>query len=193
MFAQLRPTLVLLALFTVLTGVAYPLAVTLLAQTLAPAGAQGSLIIRNGTVVGSSLIGQAFAGAGYLAPRPSAGAYTADPSSGSNLAPTNSALQKAVAERAAAYRAANAAEPPIDAVTTSASGLDPDISPLNAFSQAVRIAAARGATPGQVMAVLRAEVRGPWLGLFGQSRVNVLAANVALDAALPKASAGAKQ
>ncbi|MBI1220383.1 MAG: potassium-transporting ATPase subunit KdpC [Rhodobacteraceae bacterium] len=189
MLTHIRPALVLLLLMTLLTGVVYPAAVTILASVLAPAAVEGSLVRRDGVVVGSALIGQAFSDPGYLQPRPSAGDYNADPSAASNLAPTNAALVKAVADRVAAYRAANGVTPPIDAVTTSGSGLDPDISPANAFRQADRIAAARRATPVQVLAVLHTQVKGRWLGLFGQDRVNVLAANLALDASLPKAPA----
>lgn len=193
MLAQLRPTAVLLALFTLMTGFAYPAAVTMIAQVATPQTANGSLLRRNGTIIGSRLLGQAFADPGYLHPRPSAGNYDADPSAASNLAPTNRALIRAVADRVAAYRKANGVMPPIDAVTSSASGLDPDISPENAFGQAERIAAARGASPAQVLAVLREQVRGRWLGLFGEPRVNVLGANLALDARLPRASPAAKR
>lgn len=188
MLTHIRPSLVLLAAFTLLTGFAYPLVITGVAQAISPGTAEGSLITRDGTVVGSALIAQDFKGAGYLQPRPSAGDFATLPSAASNYAPTNAALVKAVAARAAAYQKANGVAPPIDAVTTSGSGLDPDISPENAFDQAARIAKARGVETSAVQAILAKQVRGPWLGLYGLSRVNVLKANLALDAALPKAS-----
>lgn len=183
MLPHLRPALSMLALFTILTGVAYPLAITGVLRAIAPGAAQGSLVAHDGQVVGSALIGQAFTEPGYLQPRPSAVSYNAAASGATNYAPTNKAFIAAVAERVTAYRAANGVTPPIDAVTTSASGLDPDVSPENATDQAARIAAARHADPALVRRVIRSQVRGPWLGLYGQARVNVLAANLALDAA----------
>ena len=184
MLSHLRPALSMLALFTVLTGVAYPLAITGVLQAIAPDAAQGSLVARDGQVVGSALIGQAFTEPRYLQPRPSAVSYTAAASGATNYAPTNKTFVAAVADRVTAYRAANGDTPPIDAVTTSASGLDPDISPQNAMDQAARIAAARHVDPTVVQGVIQSQVRGPWLGLYGQARVNVLAANLALDAAI---------
>lgn len=193
MLTHLRPSIVLLAIFTVITGVAYPAVVTVVARITAPAATEGSLISRNGTVIGSALLAQAFSRPSYLHPRPSAGNFDADPSGASNFAPTNKALIEAVSGRVAAYRKANGVMPPIDAVTSSGSGLDPDISPENAFGQADRIAEARGTSPAQVLSILRAHVKGRWLGLFGEPRVNVLETNLALDAHLPKASPAAKR
>ena len=192
MLTHLRPALVLLALLSLLTGGLYPLSVTLLAQVLAPAQAQGSLIRVNGTVVGSSLLGQAFTTARYLHPRPSAGDYATLPSAASNLAPTNAALLKAVAARVAAWQSDTGTTPPIDAVTTSGSGLDPDISPAAALAQADRIARSRGVSADAVAQIIAAHRKGPWLGLFGQARVNVLDTNLALDAALPPGPAAPK-
>ncbi len=187
MFATLRPALVSLALMTVLTGLAYPLAITGLANGLSPEAAQGSLVRRNGQIIGSALIGQSFKAEGYLQPRPSANGYDASSATASNLAPSNSALIKAVATRVTAYRTANGRTPPIDAVTTSASGLDPDISPANALDQAARIARARGVDPSVVTKLIAARIRAPLFDLYGLPRVNVLATNLALDAAFPAA------
>lgn len=192
MFSYLRPALSLLALLTLLTGGIYPLSVTVLSQVLAPAASQGSLIRVNGTVVGSALLGQKFTDARYLQPRPSAGDYATMPSGASNLAPTNKALLTAVADRVTAWKAENGTTPPIDAVTTSGSGLDPDVSPESALAQADRIAKARGVAPDAVVKIIAAQWKGPWLGLFGQARVNVLETNLALDAALPPGPAAAK-
>lgn len=192
MFSYLRPALSLLALLTLLTGGIYPLSVTVLSQVLAPAASQGSLIRVNGTVVGSALLGQKFTDARYLQPRPSAGDYATMPSGASNLAPTNKALLTAVTDRVTAWKAENGTTPPIDAVTTSGSGLDPDVSPESALAQADRIAKARGVAPDAVVKIIAAQWKGPWLGLFGQARVNVLETNLALDAALPPGPAAAK-
>ena len=190
MFAHLRPALVMILLFTLLTGLAYPLAVTGIAQAVFPAQANGSLIERDGHVVGSALIGQAFAGDRYFHPRPSAagaGGYDASASSGSNYGPLNPDLAKRVQGDAATLRASTGhQEVPDDAVTTSGSGLDPDISPAYALLQADRIARARGASPEAVRRLIAAQVRQPALGFLGQPRVNVLLTNRALDAALPK-------
>lgn len=193
MLVHFRPAICLLSLLTALTGIAYPALVTVVAQGFSPETANGSLLRRDGVVVGSRLIAQSFEGPGYLHPRPSAGGYATLPSAASNLAPTNAALLKTVAARVAAYRAANDAFPPIDAVTTSGSGLDPDISPQNAFDQAGRIAKTRQVPENRVLSILRAQVRGRWLDLFGEPRVNVLVANLALDAALPKGTLAAKR
>ncbi len=192
MLTHLRPALLLLALLSLLTGAIYPLSVTVLSQALAPAQSQGSLIRVNGTVVGSALLGQAFTAPGYLHPRPSAGDYATLPSAASNLAPTNAALLKAVAARVAAWQAETGTTPPIDAVTTSGSGLDPDVSPDTALAQADRIARARGVSADAVAQIIAAHRKGPWLGLFGQARVNVLETNLALDAALPPGPAAPK-
>lgn len=190
MLSHLRPAITLTLGFTLLTGLAYPLAMTGLAGAVFPAQAQGSLIEVGGHVSGSALIAQGFAGAGYLHPRPSASSWGATPSGASNLGPTNASLIATVAARRAAYRAENGVDAPIDAVTASASGLDPDISPQNAAAQAGRIAKARGVDPAAVAALIAGHVKGPVFGLYGDPAVNVLETNLALDAAFPQAPAG---
>lgn len=178
-----------MGLFTVLLGLAYPLAVTGVAQVAFPFQANGSLVRdAKGIVVGSALIGQAFAAPKYLHPRPSAAGagYDASASSGSNMGPMNEALAKRVEADADALRAENPGVAiPADAVTTSASGLDPDISPAYAHFQVARIAKARGLSEGQVKRVIDAHVQGRLLGFIGQPRVNVLAVNRALDVRAP--------
>ena len=190
MLSHIRPALVSMGLFTALLGLAYPLAVTGVAQAAFPAQANGSLIRdAKGAAVGSALIGQAFAQPGYLHPRPSAAGtgYDASASSGSNMGPLNEALAKRVKTDADALRAENpGAVIPADAVTASASGLDPDISPAYARFQAPRIAQARGVPLARVEAVIDAQVEGRLLGFIGQPRVNVLAVNRTLDARFPK-------
>ncbi|MGO4853040.1 potassium-transporting ATPase subunit KdpC [Phaeovulum sp. W22_SRMD_FR3] len=185
MLTHLRPAVTLLAAMTLLTGLAYPLAMTGLAQALVPQTANGGLIAREGRVIGAALIAQGFTTPGYLHPRPSAVGYNAMPSGASNLGATSATLAAEIATRRAAWEAENGATAPVDAVTASASGLDPDISPENARLQASRIAAARGAPPEAVLAIIAAHTEGRWLGLFGAPRVNVLVTNLALDAALP--------
>jgi K+-transporting ATPase ATPase C chain len=189
MLRSLRPAIVMIALFTLLLGVAYPLAVTGVAQTVFPGQANGSLVRdADGAVVGSVLIGQPFAGAGYLHPRPSAAGdgYDAAASSGSNLGPLNEDLRVRVAENAVAIRAEDGPGViPADAVTASASGLDPDISPAYARLQARRIATARGAPVEEVQSVIDQHTRGALLGFIGQPHVNVLLTNRALDARFP--------
>ncbi|EJL33261.1 K+-transporting ATPase, C subunit [Caulobacter sp. AP07] len=190
MLSHIRPALVSMGLFTALLGLGYPLAVTGIAQAAFPAQANGSLLRdAKGTVVGSALIGQPFAEAKYLHPRPSAAGtgYDASASSGSNMGPLNEALATRVKTDADALRAENpGAVIPADAVTTSGSGLDPDISPAYARFQAPRIAKARGLPVARVEAVIDRNVQGPLLGFIGQPRVNVLAVNRALDARFPK-------
>ena len=193
MLTHLRPALLLTLVFTLLTGLAYPLAMTGLAGALFPAAATGSLIERDGRVIGSALIAQPFARPEYLHPRPSAADWNADPSGASNLGPTSAALIAAVAARRAAFEAETGVPAPIDAVTASASGLDPDVSPATALAQAYRIAAARGADPAAVRALIEAAVQARWLGLYGEPRVNVLRTNLALDTAFPLAPAGAPE
>jgi K+-transporting ATPase ATPase C chain len=184
----LRPTLVLLAAFTLLTGIAWPVAFTGLAQLLFPAEANGSLLTVGGRVVGSELVGQPFDDPRYAWGRPSATTpfpYNGGASTGSNLGPSNPALAEAVRTRVAALRAVdptNTAAPPVDLVTTSGSGLDPHVSPEAALYQAARIARARGLDEAQVRALVAAQVEPRTLGLFGEPRVNVLRLNVALDA-----------
>jgi K+-transporting ATPase ATPase C chain len=185
MLTHLRPALALTLFFTLLTGLAYPLAMTAIAQALFPTAANGSLIARDGTTLGSALIGQGFTGGGYLHPRPSASGWNAAGTGASNLGPTSAVLIADVAARRAEWESLNAAPAPIDAVTTSGSGLDPDISPEAALAQADRIAAARGVDPTAVRALIEGAVRGPLLGLYGEPRVNVLLTNIALDDAFP--------
>jgi K+-transporting ATPase ATPase C chain len=191
MLSQIRPALVITLFFTLLLGVAYPLLVTGIAQVAFPAQAGGSLIRdAHGQVVGSALIGQAFAKPQYLHPRPSAAGsdgYDASNSSGSNLGPLNPDLAKRIAKDTAGLASEGAGPVPADAVTTSASGLDPDVSPANAQRQVARIAQARGVSPAAVQALIASHTEGPWLGVFGQPHVNVLKTNLALDAALPGA------
>ncbi|VXB02915.1 K(+)-transporting ATPase subunit C [Brevundimonas sp. G8] len=186
MVNQLRPALVMMALFTLLLGLAYPLAVTGVAQTLFPDQADGSLVRdAGGRVVGSSLIGQPFAGATYLHPRPSAAGdgYDAAASSGSNMGPLNADLAARVAETAQAIRVEDGPGViPADAVTTSGSGLDPDVSPAYARLQAARIARARGVSVQQVQSIIDERTEGAFLGFIGQPHVNVLMTNRALDA-----------
>ncbi len=185
--SQLRPALVALALLTVITGVIYPLTVTAIAQAAFPWQANGSLLGRNGQPVGSALIGQPFNDPRYFWGRLSATApfpYNAGASSGSNLGPTNPALLDQVKARVAALKQAdpnNAAPIPADLVTASGSGLDPDISPAAAEYQVRRVARARGLDEAQVRRLVAEATAGPTLGLLGESRVNVLELNVALD------------
>ena len=189
MFAQIRPAIVATLFFTLLLGVIYPLVVTGIAHVAFPAQAGGSLIRdAKGEVIGSSLIAQNFAKPQYLHPRPSAAGndgYDASNSSGSNLGPLNPDLAKRIAKDTAGLQGEGAGPVPADAVTTSGSGLDPDISPANAHRQAARIATARGVPVGEVERAIAANTTGAWLGIFGQPHVNVLKTNLALDAAAP--------
>jgi len=183
----LRPALVLFVLLSAITGIAYPLLVTGVAQVVFPAQANGSLVLKDGKPVGSSLIGQNFSDPKYFWGRPSATspmAYNAGASSGSNLGPRNPALADAVKARVEALRAAdpgNTAPVPVDLVTASASGLDPDISPAAAAYQAARVARVRGLPEDQLRALVGQHVERPLLGFLGEPRVNVLALNLALD------------
>jgi potassium-transporting ATPase KdpC subunit len=183
----LRPAVVLLILMTVITGVAYPLVVTGVARVLFPGQAAGSLIVKDGKPVGSRLIGQPFSDPKYFWSRPSATSpqpYNGLSSGGSNLGPLNPALTDAVKARIAALQAAdpsNHAPIPVDLVTASASGLDPDISLAAAYYQADRIARLRNLSPDRVRALIAAHAKGRWLGVIGQPRVNVLELNLALD------------
>jgi potassium-transporting ATPase KdpC subunit len=182
MLQELRPALVMMALMTVLTGIAYPLAVTGIAQAVFPDQADGSLIVQDGKVVGSALIGQSFTRPESFHPRPSyAGdGYAADSSSGSNLAPTSRKLVAAVRGRATALSAETGAQVPIDLVTASGSGLDPHISPGAARFQVARVAAARGLPEERVQALVEAQIEARTFGLLGEPRVNVLLLNLAL-------------
>jgi potassium-transporting ATPase KdpC subunit len=187
MSQQLKPALVLFVLLTVLTGVVYPLAVTVVAQTAFAGRANGSLVPRGSAVAGSSLIGQPFDDPKYFWGRPSATApfaYNAGASSGSNLGPLNPALVDAVKARADALRTAdpdNHVPIPVDLVTASGSGLDPDVSPAAAHWQVARVARARGLDPTMVDALVTGHTAGRQWGFLGEARVNVLALNLALD------------
>ncbi len=196
MLKHLRPALVMIAAMTVLTGLAYPLAMTGLSQALFPAQANGSLIEREGQTIGSSLIGQAFRDGRYFQGRPSAttapdptdssksvpAPYNAANSAGSNLGPTNAALIERVTGDAARRKAENpTAQVPVDLVTTTASGLDPHISPEAAYFQVPRVAQARSLPVERVRRLVAETVEGRLFGLIGEPRVNVLALNLALD------------
>ena len=184
----LRPALTLLLLLTLITGIAYPLAATALAQLLFPRAANGSLIVQDGNVMGSQMIGQPFSNAKYFWGRPSATTPFADnpaSSGGSNLGPTNPALVDEVRLRIAALRAAdpgNTAPVPVDLVTASASGLDPHISPAAAAYQVARVARSRGMTEANVAEMVAQATELRQFGLLGEPRVNVLKLNLLLDA-----------
>jgi len=184
-----RPALVLFVLLSALTGLIYPMAVTGAAKAVFPAQAAGSLVVLDGTTVGSKLIGQNFSDPKHFWGRPSATApqpYNASASGGSNQGPLNPALTDAVKTRVEALRAAdpgNTAPVPVDLVTASASGLDPDISPAAAQYQAARVARVRGMPLAQVQSLIDRNTQQPLLGFLGEPRVNVLALNIALDAA----------
>jgi K+-transporting ATPase ATPase C chain len=191
MLAQIRPALVLLGLLTLLTGVAYPLLVTAVAQAAFPRQANGSLIVKGGKTLGSRLIGQPFDDPKYFWSRPSATtpAYNGAASSASNLGPTNPALTEAVKQRVDALRAAdpdNHDLVPVDLVTASGSGLDPHVSPAAALYQVRRVARVRHMDEAALRVLIAQHTDGPDFGFFGEAGVNVLALNLALDGgALP--------
>ena len=200
MLSHLRPAIVLLALFVVLTGLAYPLAVTGIAQIAMPKTANGSLIEMDGKVIGSALIGQNFTDAKYFHGRPSATSapdsadpsktidapYNAGSSSASNLGPLSQKLIDRVKGDIDALRADGVTGPvPVDSVTTSASGLDPHISPDNALSQIPRVAKARGIAETKIKDIVATKIEGRTAGIFGEPRINVLALNLALEAIKP--------
>jgi K+-transporting ATPase ATPase C chain len=201
MLKEIRPAIVILVLLTLITGLAYPLAMTAIAGVIFPKQAEGSLIERDGKVVGSALIGQEFKDDKYFHGRPSAttapdpadstktvpAPYNAANSSGSNLGPTSKALNDRVKEDVDKLKAENSSAPvPIDLVTTSGSGLDPDISPEGALFQLPRVAKARQMPEDRVRQLITENTAGRLGGLFGEPRVNVLALNLALDAAASK-------
>jgi len=192
MWQQISPAFRIMAVFTVLLGFVYPGLITAICQIVLPSQANGSLIHNNGRIVGSELLGQNFARPEYLHPRPSAAGsdgYDASNSSGSNLGPTNKKLIDRVTADAAKFRQQNPSFTgpiPADALTTSASGLDPEISPENALAQTARIAQARGIDVSKVQQLIASQISQRQLGFIGEPRVNVLAANLALDRAFPR-------
>ncbi len=187
MWSELSRALRITLVLTVLTGLIYPALVTGVAHVVFPRQAHGSLVTHDGRTVGSALIGQNFTRPGYFHPRPSSAGqngYDASASSGSNLGPTSQKLADRVRAAIAQYRQENGADRdpiPADAVTASASGLDPHISPENARIQAARVALARGVMADQVRALVDRHIEKPWIGFVGEPRVNVLELNLDLD------------
>jgi K+-transporting ATPase ATPase C chain len=193
MVKEIRPAIVLIIAFTLLTGIAYPLAMTGIAQAIFPFQANGSLIKQSGKVIGSALIGQSFTADKYFHGRPSAttgtdekgntvaAPYNASNSMGSNLGPTSKALVDRVKGDAAKLAPENSAPIPVDLVTTSASGLDPDITPAAAMFQVPRVAKARHLSQDQLRQMVAEHTEGRFLGVFGEPHINVLTLNLALD------------
>ncbi len=184
MINELRPALILVLMMAALTGLIYPLTITGIAQLIFPTAANGSLIVKNGKVIGSELIGQRFTRPDYFHPRPSAAGagYEADQSGASNLSPSNKDLVDAIIARAAILRAdVGERRIPIDIITASGSGLDPHITPQAAFAQAARIARARNLPESDVWTVIRSHMEDRTFTILGERRVNVLKLNLALD------------
>jgi K+-transporting ATPase ATPase C chain len=185
MWRNIRPAFLMMVILTALTGFIYPGVVTALCRVLFPRQSRGSLVVRNGAIVGSELIGQDFTKPGYFHPRPSAAGHGYDPmaSGGSNLGPANPRLVEKAGRAAERFRAENGLRGavPADAATTSASGLDPHISPATAEAQVERVASARKLSTGQVSRVLADNTEGRTFGFLGEPRVNVLKLNLALD------------
>jgi potassium-transporting ATPase KdpC subunit len=188
MWKEMKPAILITFVLTIITGIMYPLAVTGLAQTLFHKQANGSLIERNGKVIGSEIIAQNFAKPEYFHPRASQNSYDAANSGGSNLGPTNPSLADRLKKDAAQFHKDNpdfTGDIPADAITASASGLDPEISPANALAQAARVAKARGASLETVVNLVTAHTSQRDLGVLGEPRVNVLELNLALDTTAP--------